>query len=306
MAQAVRFDRYGDVDVLNVVEVPDPVAGPGQVVVEVVAAGINPGEAKIRSGALHERFPATFPSGQGSDLAGRVVAIGEGVSGIGVGDEVLGFTNERASQATRVAVPVEQIAPKPAELSWDVAGSLFVAGTTAFAAVRAVSPQAGDTIVVSGAAGGVGSLVVQLLRARDVTVIGIAGPGNHEWLASLGVVPVTYGDGLADRLRAAAPAGVDAFIDLYGPDYVELAIELGVKPDRIDTIADFAAVAKYGVKAEGNGAADTIDVVSELADLVLAGTLQVPVAAVYPLVEVRAAYTELERGHTHGKIVLRP
>lgn len=306
MAQAVRFDRYGDVGVLNVVEVPDPVAGPGQVVVEVVAAGINPGEAKIRSGALHERFPATFPSGQGSDLAGRVVAVGAGVSGIGVGDEVVGFTNERASQATRVAVPVEQIAPKPAGLSWDVAGSLFVAGTTAFAAVRAVSPQAGDTIVVSGAAGGVGSLVVQLLRARDVTVIGIAGPGNHEWLASLGVIPVTYGDGLADRIRAAAPDGVDAFIDLYGPDYVELAIELGVKPDRIDTIADFAAVAKYGVKAEGNGAADTIDVVSELADLVLAGTLQVPIAAVYPLAEVRAAYTELERGHTHGKIVLRP
>ncbi|MQY20674.1 NADP-dependent oxidoreductase [Nocardia macrotermitis] len=306
MARAVRFDRYGDVDVLNLIEVPDPVAGPGQVVVEVVAAGINPGEAKIRNGSLHERFPATFPSGQGSDLAGRVAGIGAGVSGVAVGDEVLGFTNERASHATHVVVPVEQIAPKPAELSWDVAGSLFVAGTTAFAAVRAVSPEAGDTVVVSGAAGGVGSLVVQLLRARDVTVIGIAGPGNHEWLRSLGVVPVAYGDGLADRIRAAAPDGVDAFIDLYGPDYVELAIELGVKPDRIDTIADFAAVAKYGVKAEGNGAADTIDVLSELADLVVAGTLRVSVAAVYPLAEVRAAYTELERGHTHGKIVLRP
>ena len=306
MAQAVRFDRYGDVDVLNVVEVPDPVAGPGQVVVQVVAAGINPGEGKIRNGSLHEIFPAKFPSGQGSDLAGRVVAVGEGVSAVAVGDEVLGFTNERASHATRVVVPVEQIGPKPAELSWDVAGSLFVAGTTAFAAVRSVSPEAGDTVVVSGAAGGVGSLAVQLLRARDVTVIGIAGAGNHEWLRSLGVIPVAYGEGLADRIRAAAPDGVDAFIDLYGPDYVELAIELGVRPDRIDTIADFAAVAKYGVKAEGNGAADTIDVLSQLADLVVAGTLRVPVAAVYPLAEVRAAYTELERGHTHGKIVLHP
>ncbi|MBY8858435.1 NADP-dependent oxidoreductase [Nocardia sp. CA2R105] len=306
MAQAVRFDRYGDADVLNVVEVPDPVAGPGQVVVQVVAAGINPGESKIRNGSLHEFWPAKFPSGQGSDLAGRVVAVGEGVSAVAVGDEVLGFTNERASQATRVVVPVEQIGPKPAELSWDVAGSLFVAGTTAFAAVRSVSPETGDTVVVSGAAGGVGSLAVQLLRARDVTVIGIAGVGNHEWLRSLGVIPVAYGEGLADRIRAAAPDGVDAFIDLYGPDYVELAIELGVRPDRIDTIADFAAVAKYGVKAEGNGAADTIDVLSELADLVVAGTLRVSVAAVYPLADVRAAYTELERGHTHGKIVLHP
>ncbi|WP_067665431.1 NADP-dependent oxidoreductase [Nocardia miyunensis] len=306
MAQVVRFDRYGDVDVLDVVEAPDPVAGPGQVVVQVVAAGINPGEGKIRSGLLHEVFPATFPSGQGSDLAGRVVGIGEGVSGVAVGDEVLGFTNERASHATHVVVPVEQVAPKPAGLSWDVAGSLFVAGTTAFAAVRSVRPEAGDTIVVSGAAGGVGSLVVQLLRARDVTVIGIAGTGNHEWLRSLGVTPVTYGDGLADRIRATAPDGVDAFIDLYGPDYVELAIELGVQPDRIDTIADFAAVAKYGVKAEGNGAADTIDVVSELADQVVAGKLEVPVAAVYPLADVRAAFTELEHGHTHGKIVLHP
>ena len=306
MAQAVRFDRYGDVDVLNVVEVPDPVAGPGQVVVQVVAAGINPGEAKIRNGSLHERSPAKFPSGQGSDLAGRVAALGEGVSGVAVGDEVLGFTNERASHATHVVVPVEQIAPKPAGLSWDVAGSLFVAGTTAFAAVRSVSPEAGDTIVVSGAAGGVGSLVVQLLRARGGTVIGIAGAANHEWLRSLGVTPISYGDGLADGIRATAPDGVDAFIDLYGPDYVALAIELGVRPERIDTIADFAAVAKYGVKAEGNAAADTIDVLAELADQVVAGTLDVPIAAVYPLAEVRAAYTELERGHTHGKIVLHP
>ena len=306
MAQAVKFDRYGEVDVLDVVEVPDPVAGPGQVVVGVVAAGINPGEAKIRAGWLHDRWPATFPSGQGSDFAGRVVEVGAGVSGIAVGDEVLGFSNERASQATHVVVPVEQVAPKPAGLSWDVAGSLFVAGTTAYAAARSVSPEAGDTIAVSGAAGGVGSLVVQLLRARGLTVIGIAGPGNHEWLRSVGAVPVAYGDGLAERLRAAAPGGIDAFIDTHGDGYVELAVELGVKPDRIDTIIDFPAVEKYGVKSEGNGAADTIDVVAELADLAATGALEVPVAATYPLTEVRAAFAELERGHVHGKIVLRP
>ncbi|WP_216899067.1 NADP-dependent oxidoreductase [Nocardia alni] len=306
MAQAVKFDRYGGIDVLNVVEIPEPVAGPGQLVVQVVAASINPGEWKIRQGLLHERWPATFPSGQGSDFAGRVVAVGDGVSGVAVGDEVVGFSDERSSQATHVVVPVGQVTPKPAGLSWDVAGSLYVAGTTAFAAVRAVSPEAGDTVVVSGAAGGVGSLVVQLLRAREVTVVGIAGPGNHEWLRSVGAVPVAYGDGLADRIRAAAPDGVDAFIDTYGPDYVELAIDLGVKPDRIDTIADFAAVAKYGVKAEGSGAAATIDVVAGLADLAASGKLDVPIAGTYPLSEVRAAYSELEAGHTHGKIVLRP
>lgn len=306
MAQAVKFDQYGGVDVLNVVEIPEPVAGPGQVVVQVVAASINPGEWKIRQGLLHERWPATFPSGEGSDFAGRVVAVGDGVSGIAVGDEVVGFSDERSAHATHVVVPVDQVTPKPAGLSWDVAGSLYVAGTTASAAVRAVSPEAGDTVVVSGAAGGVGSLVVQLLRAREVTVVGIAGPGNHEWLRSVGAVPVAYGDGLADRIRAAAPEGVHAFIDTYGPDYVELAIDLGVKPDRIDTIADFAAVAKYGVKAEGSGAAATVDVVAELAQLAASGKLEVPIAATYPLTEVRAAYAELEAGHTHGKIVLRP
>ncbi|WP_227980644.1 NADP-dependent oxidoreductase [Nocardia spumae] len=306
MAQAVTFDRYGDIGVLDVREVPDPQPGPGRVAVDVVAAGINPGESKIRTGALHERWPATFPSGEGTDFAGRIAALGEGVGGVAVGDEVLGFSEERSSHATRVVVPAEQITPKPTALSWEVAGSLYVAGTTAFAAARAVSPATGDTIAVSGAAGGVGAVVVQLLRERGVTVIGIAGPGNQEYLRELGAVPVVYGDGLADRLRALAPGGIDAFIDTYGTGYVELALELGVKPDRIDTIADFAAVEKYGVKAEGNAAANTIDVLAELADLAAAGTLRIPIAATYPLTAVRDAFTELERGHTRGKIVLLP
>ncbi|WP_280270210.1 NADP-dependent oxidoreductase [Nocardia wallacei] len=306
MARAVRFDRYGDVDVLDVVEVPDPKPGAGQVVVAVVAAGINPGESKIRAGLLHERWPATFPSGQGSDFAGRIAALGAGVSGIAVGDEVVGFTHQRASHATHVVVPVDQVAPKPAGLSWDVAGALFVAGTTAFAAVRAVEAKEGDTVAVSAAAGGVGTVAVQLLRARGVTVVGIAGPANADWLRSLGVVPVEYGDGLAERIRAAAPGGLDAFLDFHGTGYVELALELGVPPERVNTVIDFPAVEKYGVKAEGNGAADTIDVVAELADLAAAGTLTVPIAATYPLDQVRDAFRELERGHTRGKIVLHP
>ncbi|MFI9403647.1 NADP-dependent oxidoreductase [Nocardia sp. NPDC052316] len=306
MARAVQFDRYGGIEELKVVEVPTPTAGPGQVVVEVVAAGINPGEAYIRSGVFHEQWPATFPSGEGSDFAGRIVEVGAGVGGVEVGDEVLGFTENRASHATHVVVPVDQVTPKPAGLDWDVAGALYVAGTTAFATLRAVEANAGDTVAVSGAAGGVGSIAVQLLRARGAEVIGIASAANHDWLRKVGVTPVAYGDGLIDRLRAAAPKGVDAFIDTFGADYVDIAVELGVPIERIDTIINFAAVEKYGVKGDGNAAAGTVDVLTELADLAAAGTLEVPIAGAYPLDKVQEAYRELEQRHTRGKIVLRP
>ncbi|HXR70691.1 NADP-dependent oxidoreductase [Actinocrinis sp.] len=305
MPKAVRFDQYGDINVLNVVEVPQPEPGAGEVLVAVKAAGINPGEAKVREGAMHDRWPATFPSGQGSDLAGVVAKLGPGVTGFAVGDEVLGFTNLRASQAQFVIVQADELAPKPANVPWEVAGSLFVAGTTAFAAVRAVELKPGDTVAVSGAAGGVGSLVVQLARRAGAEVIGIAGPANHAWLASQGVKPVEYGTGLAERLRETA-GRIDAFIDTHGEGYVKLALDLGVDRDRVNTIIDFAAAAEYGVKAEGNGAAATIEVVAELADLVARGELEVPIAATFPLDEVRAAFELVEQGHAHGKVVLLP
>ncbi len=306
MPQAVRFQGYGDIDVLEVVEVPRPVPGADQVLVEVKAAAINPGEAAIRGGAFAERWPSTFPSGQGSDLAGVVAEVGPGVPGVAAGDEVIAFTDDRASQAELVLVEAANLTPRPAAVSWEVAGSLYVAGTSAYAAVRAVSLQPGDTLVVSAAAGGVGSIVVQLARNAGATVIGLAGEANHDWLAGHGVVPVAYGDGVADRIRAASGGRVDAFIDTFGHGYVDLAIELGVAPVRIDTIADPPAVARHGVKADGNAAAGTAEVVAELAALVEKGALEVPIAKVYPLSEVRAAYRELERRHTRGKIVLRP
>jgi NADPH:quinone reductase-like Zn-dependent oxidoreductase len=306
MSRAVRFDQYGGVDVLKVVEVEDPVPGPGQLLVRVKAAGINPGESKIREGLLHERWPATFPSGQGSDLAGVVEAVGEGVDGFHAGDEVIGFTDGRASQADLVVIEAENATPRPPGVPWEVAGGLFVAGATAWAVVRAVNLTAGDTVVVSGAAGGVGSLAVQLARRAGATVIGLASQHNHEWLRGHGVVPVTYGDGVADRIREAAPGGVDAFIDTVGAPYVELALELGVAADRIDTIADFAAVSKYGVKADGNAVGASAATLAELAGLIDEGALELPIAATYPLDEVRDAFTELERNHTRGKIVLVP
>ena len=306
MSRAVRFEQYGGVDVLNVVDVEDPVPGPGQLLVRVRAAGINPGEAKIREGMLHERWPATFPSGQGSDLAGVVEAVGDGADGFQPGDEVIGFTDTRASQAELVVIDAENATRRPAGVSWEVAGGLFVVGATAWAAVRAVHLSEGDTVVVSGAAGGVGSLAVQLARQAGARVIGLASEHNHEWLRGHGVVPVTYGDGVAERVRAATPDGVDAFIDTVGAPYVELALELGVAPDRIDTIADFAAVERHGVKAEGNAVGASAATLAELAALIDEGALELPIAASYPLDRVRDAYAELERNHTHGKIVLVP
>jgi NADPH:quinone reductase-like Zn-dependent oxidoreductase len=306
MPRAVRFENYGDVDVLGVVEVPRPVPGPGHALVRVRATAINPGEAKIREGALRDRFPATFPSGQGSDLAGVVEELGQDVHGLDVGDEVLGFTDERAAHAELVVAPAGDLVPRPPAVPWEVAGSLYVAGTTAAAVVRAVELKAGDCVVVSGAAGGVGSIAVQLARHAGARVIGLASEVNHHWLESHGIVPVTYGEGVAERIRAAANGVVDAFIDCIGGGYVELALELGVAPERIDTIADFAAVQKHGVKGEGNAMGGGAPTLAELAGLVADGRLEVPIARTYPLSEVRAAFRELDSGHVHGKIVLRP
>ena len=303
--KAVRFDQYGGIDVLKVVDVPQPVPGAGQVLVQIKAAGINPGEAKIRDGLLHSRWPAAFPSGQGSDLAGIVAETGAGVTGVSAGDEVIGWTDNRASQAEYVVVEEQHLTAKPAGVSWEAAGALFVAGATAFAAVRAVSLTEGDTVVVAGAAGGVGVLAVQLARRAGATVIGLASETHHSWLAGHGVIPVTYGDGVAGRIRQAA-GQVDAFIDTFGAGYVELALELGVEPSRVDTIANFEAVAKFGVKAEGNAAGANASVLAELAGLIAAGQLEVPIAAAFPLERVQDAYRELASGHTLGKIVLLP
>jgi NADPH:quinone reductase-like Zn-dependent oxidoreductase len=302
----VRFDQYGGLDVLQVVEVERPIAGPGKVLVRVKAAGINPGEASIRKGLFAERWPSTFPSGQGSDLAGIVEELGPGVTTVAVGDEVIGFTNNRSSQAELVVVAAGDLVPRPANVSWAQAGALFVAGTTAYAAVRSVALDTDDTVVVSGAAGGVGSIAVQLAKNADARVIGLAGAANQTWLSDHGVIPITYGDGVEDRIRAAGGGKVDAFIDTFGGGYVELALKLGVAKSRIDTIIDFAAAAKYGVKTEGNHEAANAEVLAQLAGLLAAGRLEIPIAKVYPLDEVREAYRDLEQRHTRGKIVLEP
>ncbi len=301
--KAVKFDKYGGIEVLQLVEVPMPEPGQGDVLVKVKATSINPGEAKIREGLLHARWPATFPSGEGSDVAGIVTKLGPGVDGVKVGAEVIGFTDQRASHAEYVLVGSKHLTLKPAQVAWNVAGSLPIAGSTAYAAVRSVSLKKGDTVAISGAAGGVGSIAVQLAKRAGATVIGIASPANNEWLAAHGIQPEAYGDDLEGRLRTAK---VDALIDTHGGGYVKLAIELGISPARINTIIDFEGAQKYGTKTEGSSAALNAAVLAELAAMIAAGELEVPIAATFPLDQVQAAFSQLERGHTRGKIVLLP
>ena len=305
--KAVRFDDYGSIEVLEVRDVPRPEPRPGQVLVAVRAAGINPSEAAIRAGVVREIFPATFPSGQGSDLAGVVEAVGAGVKGVAVGDEVIGFTNDRASQAEYVLVEAANLTAKPAAVPWEVAGALFVAGVTGVATVRAVAPTAGEAVVIAGAGGGVGVFAVQLAVRTGTCVIALASERHHAWLRERGAVPVAYGDGVRERIMVAAEeTPVAAFIDLVGRGYVELALELGIAKDRIDTIVDFPAVQKYGVKTEGGAAAASAATLAELAESIASGDLVVPIQRTYPLYGVRAAFTELEAGHIAGKIVLIP
>ncbi|MEU6256782.1 NADP-dependent oxidoreductase [Streptomyces sp. NPDC047043] len=305
--QAVRFDQYGGRDVLRVTDIPAPEPGPREVVVEVRAAAINPFDATIRSGVIRHLFPVDFPSGQGSDLAGVVVAVGAEVGQLGVGDEVLGWTPAAGAHATHLAVPAERLVAKPPRVSWEAAGSLHMVGATAYAAAHAVAARPGETVAVSAAAGGVGSFLVQLFTHQGVRVLGIASPDNDEWLEKHGVIPVPYGDGLRERLeRAAGAGGIDAFIDLYGPEYLDLAVDLGIKPDRIQTTVAMERAAEIGARTDGRHNATAREILVELVELVASGAVEIPIAATYPLDRVADAFAQLEQRHTHGKIVLLP
>jgi NADPH:quinone reductase-like Zn-dependent oxidoreductase len=299
--RAVQFDQFGGPEVLRVRDVPDPDAAPGRVVVRVRAAGINPGEIPIREG----RFGGDLPSGEGSDLAGTVEAVGEGVDAVAAGDEVIGWSDERSSHAELVSVPASQVIPKPPAIPWEVAGALYVAGMAAWGSVAAVGAGDGDTVLVSAAAGGVGSIASQLAVHRGARTIGLAGEANHDWLRSRGVVPVAYGDGQLERIREAAPDGVDGLIDAFGGGYVDLALDgLGVATERVNTLIDFDAVERRGVRSQGTSATASAANLAALAALVADGAIEVPIAKAYPLDEVEQAYVDVATRHTRGKIVL--
>lgn len=304
--RAVRLDDYGDVAVLEVRDVDIPEAASDHVVVQVVATSINPGEAMIREGVMDPERAAAFPMGQGSDLAGRIVAVGGEVTGWEVGTEVIGWSGQRSAHAQYVAVPAEQITQRPVQVPWEQAGSLYVAGGTAVAMRDAVSAQAGETVVVTAAAGGVGSILTQLLVRSGVRVLGVAGPGNDAWLRSAGAEPVHRGEDLVARLRATAPDGVAAFFDCFGQGYTDLARQLDVPGPQVVTIADFEAARDNDARVVFGYESTTVSTLAALAEMIASGDLVVPVAATYPLEEVRAAYTALAERRTRGKIVLLP
>lgn len=304
MPRSVIFRRYGGPEVLEIVDVPRPKAPKGQFVVHVVAAALNPGEARIREGEFAAQWPAEFPEGQGNDFAGEVAEVGDGTSGFAVGDEVIGFA-PRAAHADFVVVARDSLVRKPAELSWSQAACIAGVGSTAWAAVEAVDPQPGETVVVSAAAGGVGVVAAQLARLRGARVIGTSGASNFDLLRSLRVEPILYGPGLGERLAAAAPSGVDAYIDNFGDGNVEIALGVGVPPGRINTIADVDAAALYPIHTDAQAHASSPAVWSQLAELVAAGKLTIPIAAEYPLDEVARAYHDVASRHGFGKRVLK-
>jgi NADPH:quinone reductase-like Zn-dependent oxidoreductase len=309
MPRAVRFERYGGVEVLDVVEVDPPEPGDGQLLVRVRAAGLNPFEAKLRRGLFQGDIPLSFPAAQGSDFAGVIERLGPNVSEHAVGDEVLGTTARRGSHAELALASAAHVLARPAGLPWEVAGGLWTIATTATATVAAVQAAAGDVVIVSGAAGGVGGLAAQLARHRGARAIGVAGETGHAWLGSRGITPVAYGEGLAERVqRAAADLGgpPTALIDTAGQGYVALGVELGIAPERIDTIVDFDAAATHGARTDGGAEGANPELVEEIVQLILSGEVELPIAATFPLERVREAYTLLEQGHPPGKVVLIP
>jgi len=294
----VRFERFGGPEVLQLVEEPDAEPGPGEVRVALRAAGLNPADAKRRGAP--GMYDVSFPAGIGREIAGVVDATGPGVQRLVAGDQVFGSVPDGAF-AERLVQRETFFERVPAGLSWEAAGGLALAGQTAWDALGSQELRAGDTIVVSAAAGGVGSVLTQLAVHRGIRVIGSASRGNHDWLRARGVEPVEYGDGLVAAVRALAPEGATAAFDLHGPESVRQFLELGIHPDRINTNATDPT--PFGIRRVGRGPTD-LDTLGALAALVVSGRIELPIAAAYPFDRVREAFERLESGHLRGKVVL--
>lgn len=297
--RAAVFDRYGPPDVLRIADLPDPLPGPGQVRVRVRAAGVQPFDVAVRAGDIR-RGAGGFPHQVGQEYSGVVDLIGAGVTGLAPGAAVLGSTM-MAGQATHVVVPAADVVAKPPELSFPAAAALVAAGQTASGALTQLGVTAGDVVLVHAAAGSVGTLAVQLARLAGATVIGTASPANHAYLRELGAVPVAYGDGLVEAVRAVAPGPVTAALDAAGRGAVAASVALGVPRERIGTIVDDAAAAAAGTLVVRPARSPVR--LAEVVALAARGVLTMPVRA-YPLSQVAEAHAVVQRGHGRGKVVL--
>ncbi|MBE1495921.1 NADPH:quinone reductase-like Zn-dependent oxidoreductase [Amycolatopsis lexingtonensis] len=305
-SRAVRFESFGGPEALRLHEVPVPQAGSGQIRVRVTAAGLNPMDWFMTSDAeTAARFGLSLPCGFGTDYAGVVDQVGAGVTGFAVGDRVFGGALSRAVADHVVVAEAGTIAAggdahrTPDGVDDRTAATLAIAGCTAAAALAVVAPGPSDTVLIGGAGGGVGVFAVQLARLAGARVIGTGSATSAEALRALGAEPVTYGDGLVDRVRALAPDGVTAAMDLHGTDTALAARELGVPDERITLIA-----AQVDGITSANGANAAPGAIEEIAGLVAAGRLRVPIAASYPVEQIREA-VELQAGrHVHGKVVI--
>ncbi|HEX3789095.1 MAG TPA: NADP-dependent oxidoreductase [Pseudonocardiaceae bacterium] len=296
--KAIQIDTFGGVEVLHEAQVDKPEPGPGQVRVRVAVAGVNPVDSKIRSGAMEAAFPTPLPAVLGRELAGTVDAIGDGVTDFAVGDEVLGSSDTGSYAEYALA---SRITVKPAGLDWPAAVALPVAGETSQRVLDLLGVGAGDTLLIHGAAGAVGTLAVQLAVARGATVIGTASAANHDYLASLGAIPTEYGAGLVERVRALAPNGVDAVFDVAGKGALPDSIELLGGTDRLVTIADPAA---FGLGVTFSSGGDSSVDLAGLAESAAKGELVTTIAGTYPLAEAAAAHAVIDAGHARGKLVL--
>src|SRR4051812_8367488 len=300
--RAVTFTEYGGPEVLRVADAEEPHAGPGQVRIAVRAAGVNPIDWKARSGMLREVMPVEFPVIDGREAAGVVDEVGEDVEGVSVGEEVFGFSVAGAAAES----VLDDFARKPARLSWQEAAGLPVAVETSARVFNVLGGLGeGRTIVIIGAAGGVGTAAVQLARARGARVIGTASERNHEFLRSLGAEPTTYGDGMAERVRALAPDGVDLAFDTAGRGAIPDLIELTGDPAKVATIADFSA-AELGAKVTGGGDGRAPGALEDAAALIEKGEFSLPVAEAFPFDRAGSAHRASEGRHVRGKLVLVP
>ncbi|MFG2661857.1 NADP-dependent oxidoreductase [Streptomyces sp. NPDC048425] len=296
--KAVRFSRFGGPEVLELVDLPDPHPGPGEVRIAVRAAGVNANDWKKRKGLMDEELPQTL----GYEASGVVDELGEGVADVAVGDRVFGFSTDGAAQA-ELAV-LSYYAPVPPSLDFPGAAALPAAGETAMRAIDQLGVVGGNTLLINGASGSVGSAAVQFAVVRGARVIGTASPANHEYLRSLGAEPVAYGDGLAERVRAIAPDGVDLALDVAGSGVLPDLIGLAGGPDHVVTIADFVGAQEYGVRFSRGDTGRAVHVLGEMGELIESGRFSLPVAQTFPLTEIAKAHRASEDGHVRGKLVL--